>query len=338
MKKIALYISLALALVGGQFISSCSDDKEYPPVIVPEDYGSGKWDNPISVGQVVEGFTGDNVWMTGYIVGWIDTGISNAYTVENVKFETPATVASNMLVAATPDERDITKCVPVQLVSGSDARAALNLVDNPANLGKQVTIKGSAARYFGTAGFKSVSAYNWDKVGIEEETPDTPDVPAGEQVYQADKSSGLDAFTFENVVLPSGSSYVWKVDSKYGLVASSYFGGACHASEAWAISPTIDLTGYKSAVLTFRHAGNKFESPANFAASCTVAVREDGGAWTTVTVPNLCEGTSWTFIDSGNVDLTPFAGKKIQFGFHYVSTDEIAGSWEIDAIKVNAGK
>ena len=105
MKKIALYISLALALVGGQFISSCSDDKEYPPVIVPEDYGSGKWDNPISVGQVVEGFTGESVWMTGYIVGWIDTGISNAYSVETVKFETPATVSSNMLVAGSHSRR-----------------------------------------------------------------------------------------------------------------------------------------------------------------------------------------------------------------------------------------
>lgn len=340
MKKFSIFLSLALSLFLPALLTSCDDDKNYPPVIVPEDYGSGAWNSPISVNQVLGGSDGSGVWMSGYIVGWIDTGISNAYTVENVKFSADnVTVQSNIILAASPDETDITKCVPIQLVSGSAPRSALNLKDHPENLGKLVSIKGNCDRYFGTNGFKSVSAYNWGATGIEETTPDTPDTPSdATEVYKADKSAGLSAFTFDNILLPEGATYIWKVDTKYGLVASSFFNKACHASDAWAVSPVIDLSGYKDANFSFRHAANKFDSEDNFKANCSVAVRIEGGDWTTVSVPNMDLGMSWTFQDSGTISIRDFAGKKIQLGFHYTSTDAVAGSWEIDNISVKASK
>lgn len=336
MKKIGIYLSLAAALFGAATLQSCSDEKDYPPVVIPEDYGSGSWDSPVSVNQVVEGTQEPDMWVTGYIVGWIDTNISNAYSAETVKFTTPCTISSNILLAATPDERNIEKCIPVQLVSQSDARKALNLTDNPGNLGKQVSLKGNGERYFGRNGLKAVSLYNWGDKGVYEEPG--PDQPTGTLVYSAGKASGLDAFTFDNILLPEGSTYVWKIDAKYGLVASGFIGGACKESDAWAISPAIDLSGYKSATLTFRHAGNKFNSADNFKLSCHVAVRVEGGEWTELNVPNMCDGNSWTFIDSGNVDLSSVAGKKVQIGFYYTSTTAFAGSWEIDDLKVNAAK
>lgn len=336
MKKTGIYLALALAL-GTTAFSSCSDEKDYPPVIVPADYGSGSWDNPMSVSQIQAGAEGTDIWITGYIVGWIDTNISNAYTSENVKFETPCTIASNIVLAASPDERDITRCIPVQLVNNTEARAALNLTDHPENLGKLVSLKGNAERYFGQNGFKGVSNYNFGDQGIYEE-PSEPDVPDGSTVFTATKTSGMDAFTFQNIVIPEGGSYVWKIDSKYGLVASGTISQVCHASDGWAISPAIDLGGYKSATLAFRHAGNYFQNEANFLVSCTVAVRPVGGEWTPLQVPGLPLFTAWTFVDSGNIDLSAVAGKKVELGFHYVSTDAVAGTWEIDNITVTAAK
>lgn len=321
---------MAVAL-GTTAFSSCSDDKDYPPVIVPADYGSGSWDDPMSVSQIQAGAEGTDIWITGYIVGWIDTNISNAYTTETAKFTTPCTVASNMLLAASPDERDITACLPVQLVSSTDARAALNLVDHPENLGQLVTIKGNAERYFGTNGFKGVSAYNFGDQGIYEEAK-------GDVVYSAGKSSGLNAFTFDVTQLPEGGSYLWKVDASYGLVASGTISKVPHASDGWAISPVIDLTKYSKADLSFRHAGNYFNTEAAFRTSCTVAVRVEGGEWTLIEQPALPGISSWTFVDSGTLDLSAVAGKKIELGFHYVSTDQVAGTWEIDNIAVTATK
>lgn len=332
MKKIAKYMLMAFALAGlSGLLGSCNDDKDYPPVIVPENYGSGTWDSPMSVDQVIAGASGSGAWITGYIVGWVDTGISNAYSEETVKFEVPCTVASNMVMAASPDERDIEKCIPIQLVSGTDARTALNLVNNPANLGKLVSIKGNCERYFGRNAVKAVSNFNWDAVGVYEEPP----VPT---LYEATiTNGGLNDFTFDNISVPDGVQ-IWKVDTKYGLVGNAYVSGTRYAVDTWAISPEIDLSGYSEGYFTVHNACNYLNDSATFSQYCNVAVREIGGSWTEVTMPTLPAGNSWTFIDSGNIDLTQFMGKKIQIGFHYTSTASLAGTWEIDEVKVYADK
>lgn len=63
--------------------------------------------------------------------------------------------ASNLLLAPSADVKDGAQCIPVQLASGSDARKALNLKDNPGNLGKKVKIEGSLEAYFNQPGLKT---------------------------------------------------------------------------------------------------------------------------------------------------------------------------------------
>ena len=63
-----------------------------------------------------------------------------------------------MLIAGDVNEKDYTQCVVVQLPQG-DVRTALNLKDNPENLGKQVNLLGSMEAYFGVCGVKNVSDY-----------------------------------------------------------------------------------------------------------------------------------------------------------------------------------
>ena len=110
----------------------------------------------------------------GYIVGTVNGMV---YT-EDCVFSGTAESKINLLLADTPDETDYNNCMPVQLPSGA-VRDALNLVDNPGNYKKLVTLTGSLEKYFSVAGLKSVSKYSIDGVTPDQpETPDTPDTPS----------------------------------------------------------------------------------------------------------------------------------------------------------------
>lgn len=130
--------------------------------------GNGSAETPFNVGAVVNGDASGTGWVTGYIVGWVD-GMSLD---SGARFTTPASSASNILLASKPDETAVENCIPVQL-SGT-VRSALNLKDHADNLGKEVSIKGSFEKYFGAAGLKSPTAYSWGPKGDESGTPDTP--------------------------------------------------------------------------------------------------------------------------------------------------------------------
>ena len=100
--------------------------------------GAGSESDPFTVGQVIAGTaTGSSVWLEGYIVGWIADK-----TYDTAQFNADATVQTNLLLAATPDETDLSKCIPIQLPSGS-VRTALNLKDHPENYKQKVKLKGS---------------------------------------------------------------------------------------------------------------------------------------------------------------------------------------------------
>ncbi len=92
--------------------------------------------------------------ITGYIVGYI-AGSSLGADGANCIFSASGDVSvSNILIADNADETDYTKCLPVQLPSGT-VRTALNLSDNPMNLKKKVVIEAKLTDYFGIAGLKS---------------------------------------------------------------------------------------------------------------------------------------------------------------------------------------
>lgn len=149
----------------------------------PQIEGAGTAEEPYTVGAVLAGASGSAQWVTGYIVGWVEGQVLS----DGAHFTAPATVASNILLAASPDEKNVVNCIPVQLLSKTDVRTALNLQDNVGNLGKQVTIKGNLESYFGTAGIKSPTLYAWGDKGDENgTTPDNPPV-SGSGDGSADK-------------------------------------------------------------------------------------------------------------------------------------------------------
>ncbi len=191
--------------------SDCTDfgGESYAPQIE----GNGTADEPYTVGAVLAGASGSGQWVTGYIVGWVEGQV----LADGAHFTVPATVASNILLAADPAETNVGNCIPVQLVAKTDIRTALNLQDNSANLGKQVSIKGDLASYFGTSGIKAPTLYVWGDKGDDSATvtpPDTPDTPTG-------------TATFKKVTtLTSGKQYVMVVDGQVGTAigASDAYG------------------------------------------------------------------------------------------------------------------
>lgn len=165
------------------------------------------------------------------------------------------------------------------------------------------------------------------------------DTGAEKTIFSANFDTDAEGFEFKNVTLSGSLTYVWKQDSYNGkgyLKASAFASSKSNASEAWAVSPAINLKDSKKASLTFRHAINKI-APGVPSEMCTVWASTDytgdvkTATWTQINVPSYPEGTSWTFIDAGTMDITAFCGnEKVYIAFKYASTDEASGTWEVD--------
>ena len=119
------------------------------------DPDAGTEEKPYDVASAIAAGDKTGVFVKGYIVG---TAYSNQETKQTEwNFGTTNAQASNLLLAATATETDYTKCMPVALPSGSAIRTALNIKDNPGNLGKEVLLYGNLTKYFSQPGMKETS-------------------------------------------------------------------------------------------------------------------------------------------------------------------------------------
>ena len=89
----------------------------------------------------------DPVWVVGPIAGYYKSGTGLVTDLTNA-------VATNLAIGTSGE------CIPVELPSGA-IRTAINIKDNPSNLGKVVYLKGKITTYFSVAGLKSTSAYQF---------------------------------------------------------------------------------------------------------------------------------------------------------------------------------
>ena len=105
---------------------------------------------------------------------------------------------------------------------------------------------------------------------------------------------------------------------------ASAFLGTNHASEAWLISSPLDLTSNTTAFLTFNQA-YKYGDISQFA----VKITTNGLDWTTLEVPVWPDGTSWAFINSGEIDITKYISATTQIAYAYTSSAEASPTWEI---------
>ena len=150
---------------------SASDTPDTPDT--PTD--GGTWDKPYTVAEAIANQTGKEVWVHGYIVGSIPENAGST-VLENMTFTADGAHYTNLCIADIPNETNYANCAPVQLPSGSDARANLNLKENPTMLGVEVWLKGKATKYCGAPGLKEISKYTLTKPTADDDknAGDTP--------------------------------------------------------------------------------------------------------------------------------------------------------------------
>ncbi len=140
--------------------------------------GDGTKEAPLTVAQLkAHEMNSAKVWVKGYIVGSANGSLAKT------DFGASEAVASNIILADDASCTDIDACIPIQLPTGA-VRSALNLQDNPGNLGKAVTLYGTAEKYFSTAGIKNVSDYVLE--GGDDPDPELEKITIGEFLSNAD--------------------------------------------------------------------------------------------------------------------------------------------------------
>ncbi len=149
--------------------------------------------------------------------------------------------------------------------------------------------------------------------------------------FNQDWEGATNGWTFVSVT----GDQVWSVASTSGnhyAKMSGYASSTNHENEDWCISPAFDLSEYSNPVLTFKTAKNYTGNDLVVYFSNNY----DGQNPTTATWQELectlSPGGNWTFVESGNIDLSSFSGSECYIGFKYTSTDAAAATWELDDI------
>lgn len=154
-----------------------------------------------------------------------------------------------------------------------------------------------------------------------------------------------------NFTLPGWSNIVEKAAK---LWKSMVYGGNGYAefnttsttaaeNIAWLVSPKINLTGYKNAILSFRSAQHdlKVDSPLN-SLEVYISTNFDGSSitkakWTKLTAkfPSLSTPIR-QFINSGGIDLSSYSGN-IHIAFKYIGSGKdktLNGAFMVDDVKI----
>ncbi len=239
--------------------------------------GDGTKEDPYTPDDVIaKGKTVNETgkWVKGYIVGCVD-GISIS---DNSVFTAPFNSQSNILIASDPNETDPAKCVPVQLVSGSEARAQLNLNTNPSNKGKEVLMSCDLTAYFGVAGIKNITEFEFESAPTPDPTGDgtkeKPYTVADAQANQGGSTSTTQTWTKGYIVgcVKNGKTTVTSAADVWIGVSSGW-----DLATNVLIADSPDETNYTKCVVVNLPAGkplrtqvNLVDNPGNYKKSLTV--------------------------------------------------------------------
>ena len=149
----------------------------------------------------------------------------------------------------------------------------------------------------------------------------------------------------QDVIKDDELSYVWSFSNQYGMRANTYIGGNNYPSLSWVVTPSIDLRYAKNPKFSFDQARRY---GVDFFKECLVMVSTDyvGDVtkchWDTIPYNQdeqgnflVPDGSSWTFMNTGEMDLSKYVGKNIHIGFQYTSSSERSATWEFKNLLVS---
>lgn len=293
---------------------------------------------PFTATEALAKGSAKNVFVKAYIVGCIKEGAKDLGSAVFNASESPS--QTNVLIAASADETNVEKCLPVQLPAG-EVRTNLNLKDNASNLKEEVLMCGNIEKYFGVTGIKSVAyAKIGDKEFGKKPSGGGTDTPSGSEILNETFANGLGSFTVKDVKLTDGLTFVWKHDATYKYMkASAYVGGVNKACESWLVSSKLDMSKVSNATLSFEQALNylKGQNRADYVkvlASTDYNGDVTKAAWTELSVEGWPATDSWTF-GASTASMKAFAGKSnVYIAFKYTSNTSYAPIWEVKNVVV----
>jgi len=151
----------------------------------------------------------------------------------------------------------------------------------------------------------------------------------------------------QHINLEEGITFIWAFNNSYGMKGSAYYSGP-HYGEGWFVTPKIKLKNSTAPALSFDHAVNYGPTDETRGEQLTVWVSTDyvddvtTATWTQLPwnewngETGLPDANSWTFYNSGRMDLSKWNNETIFIGFRYKSEPgQTCSTWEVKNILVN---
>lgn len=138
----------------------------------------------------------------------------------------------------------------------------------------------------------------------------------------------------------SGPEVMWETSSAGGAetdyaVIKNYIDGSNIACENWLISPSYDLSGLTSPILTLNNAYNY----SGAAIQVLISTDYDGssdptaqGAWTSLTF--IQSAGSFVWANSGDIDISAYNTDNVHIAIKYTGTSSGGSTWEVDDIRI----
>lgn len=222
----------------------------------------GTKEKPYTVAQAIEdekSGTTANGWVKGYIVGTLAPDVEDKVSSnDDIQWEAPFFIATSLVIADTPDERDYSKCIVLPLIPDTPLQTYGNLVAHSSNLGKEILVSGDLTTYLGTWGLtgNKGTSEEFEIEGVE---------VSGGTIADGDGSEAS-PFNVKQVVAMNPSSTTVAVDGGTGvwvkgyivgfmptggsstLLSGTVFGTDGAAETNLVIGPTADCTDYSKCV------------------------------------------------------------------------------------------
>ena len=294
--------------------------------------GDGTKESPYSVAHTISNIYADGAqkaaWITGYIVG----GVDGKSITDNAVFSAATATNSNILISDNPNAQSVAECIPVQLPAGA-VRDALNLVSNPGNLGKKVKLNGSVEKYFGVAGFKTVTEYEIEGGGSS--TPDTPVTTDPVTTLSEGFDTSIPA-NWSNIKVSGDKAWYQTSYSNNGYAAMTGYKGTQPPFDSWLITPALNVKDAVNKVLSFRTQVNGYGNTTSVFEVYALTSNDLATATKTKLNPAIATApasgySSW--VESGNLDLSSY-GDIVYVGFRFYATqDANYATWCVDDVK-----
>ena len=303
--------------------------------------GDGTKESPYSVSYVMNSVYVDGsakaAWVTGYIVG----GVDGKSITDNAVFSAATATNTNVLISDNPSATTIAECIPVQLPAGA-VRDALNLVSNPGNLGKKVKLNGSVEKYFGVAGFKTVTEYEIEG-GASSGGNDTPVTTDPVTSLNEGFNTSIPS-NWTKVVVAGSTSYgpqewFYKSFNNNGYASMTGYssnGTGVPPFDSWLITPALNVKDATNKALSFRTQVNGYGNTTSVFEVYVMTTNDPATSTSTKLNPTIATAPASGYsdwVESGSLDLSAY-GDVVYVGFRFYATqDANYATWCVDDVK-----